>query len=81
LMQDYQDIFGVGNEAHVLAALKALASRSSAADQHQCPCGCGKVLAQCRFRDRIAEIRSIAPRKYFKELHRTMRGRAAGGKR
>lgn len=75
LFDDYQDIFGISNQADVLAALRILATKPSSASKHPCPCGCGKRLAQCQFRNRIDEIRKIAPRKSFKRIEAAMRGR------
>lgn len=73
LFDDYQDVFGVGDQAGVLAALRILAAKPSSADKHPCPCGCGKRLAQCQFRNRIGEIRTLAPRKFFQQLDESMR--------
>jgi len=78
LFDDYQDIFGVTNQAEVLAALRILATKPSSAGRHPCPCGCGKRLAQCQFRDRIDQIRKIAPRSSFKRIDAAMRGRPLG---
>jgi hypothetical protein len=73
LFQDYQDIFGVSDEGGVLATLRILAAKPSAADRHPCPCGCGRRHALCQFRYRVNEIRRIAPRKYFRDLYQAMR--------
>lgn len=79
LFDDYQDIFGIGNRAGVLAALRVLATKPSSADKHPCPCGCGRRLIQCQFRNRINEVRRIATRKCFQEMEATLRG--TSGKR
>lgn len=78
LFDDYQDIFGVADPASVLVALRILATKPSSADKHPCPCGCGKRLAQCEFRDRIQAIRQLAPRSCFKELDAFMRNTSSG---
>lgn len=78
LFDDYQDIFGVSNQDAVLAALRILATKPSSADRHPCPCGCGKRLAQCQFRNRIDEIRKIATRRSFQKIEAGMRGKPSG---
>ena len=80
LFQDYQDIFGLSDEASVLATLGILATKPTCADRHPCPCGCGRRHALCLFRDRVNEIRGIAPRKYFQALYQSMRSKSSGGK-
>jgi hypothetical protein len=78
LFDDYQDIFGISNQAGVLAALRILATKPSSAGKHPCPCGCGKRLAQCQFGGRIDDIRKIAPRKCFQQMNAAIRGKTSG---
>ncbi len=73
LYEDYQDLFGVTGDEAVRSALRVLATTPRAAVRHRCPCGCGKRLGQCKFRDRIAEIRQLAPRKVFEDMNRALR--------
>lgn len=80
LIDDYQEIFGVSDAESVLATLRILATRPTSADRHPCPCGCGRRLALCQFRDRVNEVRRLAPRKHFQEMDRSMRTAPTGGK-
>jgi hypothetical protein len=74
LYQDYQAILGVRDEKAVLAALRILAVKPSVANRHPCPCGCGKRLILCDYRQRITEFRRLAPRKVFQSIDKTLRG-------
>ena len=80
LYEDYQAIMGLKTDAAVRAALRILATKPSAADRHPCPCGCGKRVVQCDFRNRIAELRCLAPRKVFQSMDGALRGANAGEK-
>jgi hypothetical protein len=80
LYEDYQDLFGVSGEEAVLSTLRILATTPSSAARHPCPCGCGKRLGQCKFRDRIADIRRLAPRKVFENMNRAFRVGTVGVK-
>jgi hypothetical protein len=80
LYEDYQAILGVKGEDAVRAALRILATKSSAAERHPCPCGCGKRLILCEFRHRIAEFRQLAPRKVFQNMDRALRDTTLGAK-
>lgn len=80
LIEDYQEIFGVNGVDSVLATLRILSTRPASADRHPCPCGCRRRLAYCQFRDRVNEIRRLAPRKYFQESDRLMRTGFSAGK-
>jgi hypothetical protein len=68
LVADYRDLLGVRDEAGVRAALRLLTTKPTSADRHRCPCGCGRRLAQCEYRDRICEFRALASRKSFREI-------------
>jgi hypothetical protein len=80
LYEDYQDLLGVTGKDAVLSALRILATTRGAAVRHPCPCGCGKRLGQCNFRDRIAEIRQLAPRKVFVAMNKAFRVEKVGVK-
>jgi hypothetical protein len=73
LYEDYQAILGVNSDEAVRAALRILAVKPTVADRHPCPCGCGKRLILCDYRNRIAEIRRLGPRKVFKSVDRALR--------
>lgn len=68
LIEDYKDLLAVQGEANVRAALRTLTTKPSSADGHPCPCGCGRRLAQCEYRNRIRELRTLAPRKVFRSI-------------
>lgn len=70
---DYRDILGVADDTRLLAALLILSIKPTSADRHPCPCGCGRRLAVCEFRDRMSELRKLAPRKYFVSLYSDLR--------
>lgn len=78
LYEDYQAIMGLQSQSSVRAALRILATKPSAADRHPCPCGCGHRLVQCEFRDRIGELRRLAPRKVFQNMDAALRRTGAG---
>jgi hypothetical protein len=80
LFEDYQVILGVQGEPAVRAALRILAIKRSTADGHPCPCGCGKRLAQCAYRDRIEALRQLGPRKIFLDIFEGLSGFTAGRK-
>ena len=68
LLADYMNLFGVHDEASVIAAFRILTTKPSSADRHPCPCSCGKRLVQCSFKSRISEIRGLAPRGVFRQI-------------
>jgi len=72
LIEDYKDLLGVDSEEQVRSAIRALATKASSADRHPCPCGCGKRLAQCEFRERLSEFRKLAPQRVYAELLRSV---------
>lgn len=78
LYDDYQAILGLESESAVCAALRILATKPKAADRHPCPCGCGRRLIHCEFRNRINELRCIAPRKVFQRMDIALRGTTPG---
>jgi hypothetical protein len=81
LYEDYQAILGVIGEDAVRAALRILATKPSAARRHPCPCGCRKRLILCEFRNLIAELRCLAPRKVFQNIDQALRSQTSGEKR
>jgi hypothetical protein len=81
LYDDYQAILGVTGEDAVGASLRILATKPNAADRHPCPCGCGKRLVLCEFRNRIEQIRRLAPRKVFQQMAQVLRGTTTSGKK
>lgn len=68
LIDDYKDLLEVQDEASVRAALRTLTTKPSSASRHPCPCGCGRRLAQCAYRNRISELRKLAPRQVFRRI-------------
>ncbi|HWZ63653.1 MAG TPA: hypothetical protein VNX02_11565 [Steroidobacteraceae bacterium] len=80
ILQDYQDIFGVSTPAATRAALRALATKPTSAARHPCPCGCGRRLAQCGFRERIEQLRKLAPRKSFEAMSKALDSDSRGEK-
>lgn len=81
LLVDYKDIFAVTTDQAVSAALRILCAKPTAADRHPCPCGCGRRLAQCDYRDRLAEFRRLAPRRVFQNIERSLRSSVQGAQR
>lgn len=71
MIADYLELFGVQDEAAVQAALRALTTKPTSACRHPCPCGCGRRLGQCEYRNRISSLRALAPRKTFRQILNT----------
>lgn len=68
LFSDYKKCFGVQTNAQVLWVLKLLRKENLDYKNELCPCGCGRSLADCQFRNTIEywkEVTAQCPREYL----------------
>ncbi|MEW6405777.1 MAG: hypothetical protein AB1649_28630, partial [Chloroflexota bacterium] len=65
-LQDYIDLFGLKNPLQAKQALSLLSMKERVANKHPCPCGCGKRLGTCDFRDRLNAIRQLTSLSWFR---------------
>ncbi len=61
LVEDYKDIFGVQTEIQVVQCLTLASLRRRVANKRKCPCGCNSRLGVCQFREKINNLRKLAP--------------------
>lgn len=59
LYDEYKELFGVQTDAQVEQILELLRTENLDFKQTLCPCGCGKKLSCCRFRQVIMQWRKI----------------------
>ncbi len=76
LVEDYADMLGVRTKEQVFQCLNLASMRRRVANKRRCPCGCGKRLGACSLRERINDLRTIAPRSWFKNHAGDLEGQA-----
>jgi len=67
VISDYLDLFGLKSREQVLRALELLGMKKRLANKKPCPCGCGKRLGACRYHIKMAELRELASRPWFRQ--------------
>ncbi len=65
IIDDYLELFGLHNEKQIIRALQLLGMKRKLANKKPCPCGCGRRLGRCSFRNKLNKFRAIAPRHWF----------------
>ena len=65
LIEDYKDMLNVPTEHQVIQCLTLSSLRRRVANKRKCPCGCGRRLGVCAFREKINNLRRSAPRSWF----------------
>lgn len=69
-IDDFCDIFGVGNKFTVIKSLKSLSQKKRIANKLMCPCGCGKRLGICGFHYIINRYRKVTSRRQFYKMYK-----------
>ena len=70
-LEDVKCILGLRDTEQAKRALELLAMRKRRANKRGCPCGtCGRRLGKCRLNHRLRPLRRLAPRSWFRGLHR-----------
>ncbi len=67
IIADYFDLFGLRDKTQVFDAFARLSNKKRVANKQPCPCGCGKRLGACRYHLKLAEIRKLAARSWFRQ--------------
>ncbi|MCK4356750.1 hypothetical protein KAW44_06690, partial [Candidatus Bipolaricaulota bacterium] len=67
VISDYLDLFGLKSRAQVLRVLELLGMKKRLANKKPCPCGCGKRLGACKYHFKMAELRELAERSWFRQ--------------
>jgi len=65
---DYVDLFGLKEPDQARSVLCLIAMKKRLANKHSCPCGCGRLLGNCLFNNRIKRFRDLADRGWYKSL-------------
>ncbi|WP_298813245.1 hypothetical protein [uncultured Roseibium sp.] len=65
LIEDYKEMFNVPTRRQVVQSLTLCSLRRRVANKRKCPCGCGRRLGVCAYREKINNFRRIAPRSWF----------------
>lgn len=67
LYEDYAKLLGIKSPEQVRKTLKILSLQKRRANRKPCPCGCGRPVGGCRFNRRLAKLRRMAHRSWFRE--------------
>lgn len=65
-LSDYVSLFGLRHADQAMQALRLLGMRRRLANKQPCPCCCGRRLGQCEFNQRVAPLRWLASRSWFR---------------
>lgn len=65
-LKDYIEVLGLQNIEQTKQAVALLGVKERNANKHACPCGCGRRLGACRFRNRLNRIRQLASLEWFR---------------
>ncbi|MBU2646979.1 hypothetical protein KKI24_19885 [bacterium] len=66
VVDDYSVLLGLKERHQITQAIQLLGVKKRIANKKPCPCGCGKRLAACPFRQKLNEFRKMAPVLWFK---------------
>jgi hypothetical protein len=64
-LQDYLQLFGLKQPGQAREALRLLSMREKDANRQRCPCGCGRMLGRCEFREVLKRFRVLTNRAWF----------------
>lgn len=67
LLDDYRDVFHVETNKQVIQILELLSVKKRESNKKKCPCGCGKRVAKCSFKEKLNLLRNITSRSVFKK--------------
>ena len=65
-LQDYMEMLGLKDTRQAKQALSLLIMKERVANKQPCPCGCGKRLGTCNFRNRLNAIRQLSSLSWFR---------------
>lgn len=72
VLADYLGIFGLKKPEQIFEALTFLGMKKRRANKRPCPCGCRLRLGRCPFNIRLAAIRRLASRPWFRAESATL---------
>lgn len=67
-LTDYAELFGLKTPDQARMAVQLLGMKENHANKQPCPCGCGKILGRCEFRERLSQMRALAPMDWFRKV-------------
>ncbi len=67
VIADYADAFGLKDQSQVVKAVECLTRKKRVANKMPCPCECGLKLGKCPLHLKVNQVRSMAPRSWFKK--------------
>lgn len=65
-LADYVSLFGLRHPDQAMQALRLLGMRKRMANRQPCPCNCGRRLGRCIFNRRVAPLRALASRSWYR---------------
>lgn len=80
LLDDYKDMFHVETNEQAILILELLTLKKRESNKRGCPCGCGRRVGKCKFKERLDLFRSITTRDVFKEELKRIRNGDAKAK-
>lgn len=79
LLDDYKDMFNVETHEQVISILELLTLKKRESNKKECPCGCGRRVGKCKFKERLNLFRSNTTRDVFKQELKYIRNKDAKG--
>lgn len=67
LYRDYAKLLGLQTPEQVRKAFELLSLQKRRANRRLCPCGCQRPVGRCRFNRRLAQMRLLTHRSWFRE--------------
>ncbi len=67
-LEDYMELLGLERPEQADRTLRLLGMKKRNANKLPCPCGCDQRLGKCSFNKRLAKIRQLAGRSWFRRL-------------
>ena len=74
IVNDYMELLGLKERDQVIRAVELLGMKRRIANKAVCPCGCGRRLGRCSFNARLAKLRNVASRPWFRVHAARLRG-------
>ncbi len=65
---DYVELFGLQRREQAERAIRLLGLKKRIANKSPCPCECGRPLGKCVFNKKLAKMRRLASRSWFRAL-------------
>lgn len=67
-IQDYVELFGLQRPEQAEEAIRLLGLKKRIANKAPCPCACGRRVGMCAFNKKLAKMRELASRSWFRTL-------------